>query len=52
MKRGLYRSKNGTHMNADVNGAANIMKKVFLNAFNEPFAYPETLLHPKSVILK
>ncbi|WP_188455644.1 zinc ribbon domain-containing protein, partial [Virgibacillus oceani] len=52
VKRGLYRSKNGTHMNADVNGAANIMKKVFRDAFKESFACTETLLHPISVTLK
>ncbi|WP_188455672.1 RNA-guided endonuclease InsQ/TnpB family protein [Virgibacillus oceani] len=52
VKRGLYRSKNGTHMNADVNGAANIMKKVFRDAFKEPFACTETLLYPISVTLK
>ena len=30
IKRGLYKSKNGTLLNADVNGAANILRKVFL----------------------
>ena len=29
IKRGLYKSKNGTLLNADVNGAANILRKVF-----------------------
>ncbi|WP_310877122.1 RNA-guided endonuclease InsQ/TnpB family protein [Priestia megaterium] len=33
IKRGLYRSKNNTIINADVNGASNIIKKVFPNAF-------------------
>ena len=28
VKRGLYRSKNGTMLNADVNGSANICRKV------------------------
>lgn len=27
VKRGLYRTSNGTHLNADVNGAANILRK-------------------------
>ena len=27
IKRGLYKSKNGTLLNADVNGAANILRK-------------------------
>ena len=30
IKRGPYKSKNGTLLNADVNGAANILRKVFL----------------------
>lgn len=32
--RGLYRSKNGTLLNADVNGAANILRKEYPNAFD------------------
>ena len=35
IKRGLYKSKDGTLINADVNGAANIIKKVVSNAFCE-----------------
>jgi putative transposase len=31
--RGLYVAKDGTKINADVNGAANILRKVFPNAF-------------------
>lgn len=33
LKRGLFKSKNGTLMNADVNGSANILRKAFPNAF-------------------
>jgi putative transposase len=33
VKRGLYRSGSGQHINADVNGAYNIMRKVAPNAF-------------------
>ena len=29
IKRGLYRSKNGILMNTDINGASNIMRKVY-----------------------
>ncbi|MDU3791829.1 MAG: hypothetical protein E7G55_15840, partial [Erysipelotrichaceae bacterium] len=29
IKRGLYRSKNGILMNADINGASNIIRKVY-----------------------
>lgn len=32
--RGLYKSKNGSYINADVNGASNIIRKVFSNAFD------------------
>ena len=32
--RGLYRSKNGTLLNADINGAANIIRKEYQNAFD------------------
>ena len=34
MTRGLFKSQKGTVINADVNGAYNIMKKAFLNAVN------------------
>jgi putative transposase len=32
MTRGLFKSKKGTIINADVNGVYNILKKAFLNA--------------------
>ena len=35
IKRGLYQSKNGTLINADINGASNIIKKVIKNAFDD-----------------
>ena len=35
IKRGLYRSKNGTVVNADLNGAANILRKAEQDAFKE-----------------
>lgn len=52
VKRGLYLSKNGIVVNADVNGAGNIMRKVFPKAFEETFACAEMLLRPISIILK
>jgi putative transposase len=52
IERGLYRSKNGALLNADVNGAANIMRKVFEKAFTEPFSNVESLLKPTSFVLK
>ena len=40
VKRGLYRSKNGILLNADVNGAGNIIRKQYPNAFdNMDFSY-------------
>jgi len=35
IKRGLYVSKNGIHIHADVNGAYNIMRKVCSDAFTK-----------------
>lgn len=33
--RGLYRSQDGTLLNGDINGAANILRKAFPNAFDD-----------------
>ncbi|MFX1512436.1 MAG: RNA-guided endonuclease InsQ/TnpB family protein, partial [Promethearchaeota archaeon] len=38
VKRGLYRSKHGTLLNADVNSAYNLLRKVVPNAFAEGIA--------------
>jgi putative transposase len=35
VKRGLYKSANGTLINADVNGSLNILRKAIPNAFIE-----------------
>ena len=35
VKRGLYRTKDGYELNADVNGAANIIRKVYPGAFRD-----------------
>ena len=35
VKRGLYRTKDGYELNADVNGAANIIRKVYSDAFKD-----------------
>jgi len=45
IKRGLYKSSNGTLINADVNGSYNIMKKVIPNAFADGIEGVE--VHPK-----
>ncbi len=43
--RGLFKSTTGTIINADVNGAYNILKKAFLNAF-EADRIEDVGLHP------
>ena len=45
VKRGLYKSGTGTYLNADVNGAANILRKAVPDAFEKvnDFSY---LKHP------
>ena len=35
IRRGMYKSKEGILINADINGASNILRKMFSNAFNE-----------------
>jgi putative transposase len=49
LHRGLFRSKNGTLINADVNSAYNILRKVFPKAFAE--GIEEIGLHPRYVKL-
>ena len=34
IQRGLYRTKNGENINADLNGSANILRKAFPDAFS------------------
>lgn len=45
IKRGLFKSNSGTLINSDVNGALQIMKKVFPNAFDERYGI-EAVLTP------
>lgn len=52
IKRGLYRSKSGKMINADVNGAANIMRKVIKEAYNNPLWSNEALLKPVALVIK
>lgn len=47
INRGLYRSENGTLLNAEVNSAYNILRKVEPKAFAEGLA--DVGLHPKCV---
>jgi putative transposase len=49
VKRGLFRSKNGTLLNADVNGSANILKKAFPTAF-DGYGIEGAVVHPIRVM--
>jgi putative transposase len=49
VKRGLFRSKNGTVLNADVNGSANILKKAFPTAF-KGYGIEGAVVHPIRVM--
>ena len=48
--RGLYKSKNGTVMNADLNGAANIMRKCKQNLDSKRL-YKGLLASPERIVL-
>jgi putative transposase len=52
IQRGLYRSNDGIIVTSDVNGATNIMRKVFKNAFKEPFSNINSLFQTQTLILK
>lgn len=51
IKRGLFKSNFGKLINADVNGAYQILKKVFLNVFNNTDRIEGVGLHPVRVSL-
>jgi putative transposase len=46
LKRGLYRSSNGKLINADVNGAINILRKVIGDDFVKNLANKEFVYNP------
>lgn len=48
-KRGLFRSNNGSIINADVNGALNIIRKAIPNAFKMANGIEGVVLHPVSI---
>jgi putative transposase len=50
VKRGLFRTANGKHMNADVNGAYNMIVKVVPNAFGNGRA--GVVVHPVGLALQ
>jgi len=49
VSRGLFKSSNGKIINADVNGAYNIMKKAFPNAISAD-GIEDVVLHPYRLI--
>ena len=55
MMRGLYRAKNGTLINADINGASNILRKVVPNAFGpkgiEDGVGHSPVVHPVRIVI-
>ncbi|MBQ6344194.1 MAG: IS200/IS605 family accessory protein TnpB-related protein, partial [Anaerolineaceae bacterium] len=52
--RGLYRTKDGTVINSDLNGSANILRKAFPNAFKNgvmpDFGMPLIFRHPDMIV--
>ena len=58
VKRGLYRTSNGLYINADINGAGNIIRKVAPDAFSEARAVEDgkgvlasLVVHPVRVVI-
>jgi putative transposase len=55
IKRGLYRAKDGTLINADINGAGNIIRKVVPNAFGpkgiEDGVGHSPVVHPVRIVI-
>ena len=60
IQRGLYRTKDGENINADLNGSANILRKAFPDAFSGKSApdfkniivikHPDEMLKNKNVV--
>jgi hypothetical protein len=52
--RGLYRTKDGTIINSDLNGSANILRKAFPDAFEDgivpDFKPPIIIRHPDMIV--
>jgi putative transposase len=58
VKRGLYRASNGRYINADINGAGNIIRKVAPDAFQQvegvedgKGALTSLVVHPVRVVI-
>ena len=52
VKRGLYRASNGREINADINGALNILRKEIGDSFVQAVADEGSVFRPKRVTLK
>ena len=50
VKRGLYRASNGRYINADINGAGNIIRKVAPDAFGSE-GVEDFVVHPVRMTL-
>ncbi len=53
VKRGMYRAADGRHINADVNGSYNILRKAFPNSFAQAVAQnmAQVKIHPIHLLL-
>ena len=57
VSRGMYKSKSGQEINADVNGSGNIMRKVLPNAFaahgigDANKALASLVVHPERIVV-
>jgi putative transposase len=53
VRRGLYKTNNNLLINADVNGAANIMKKAILQLFGEKEFRTGSvqIFHPQTLVV-
>ena len=52
ISRGQYKSKEGTILNADVNGAGNIIRKIYPNAFDEVKDFAECGLCGTAAVIR
>jgi putative transposase len=51
VKRGLYQASNGRYINADINGAGNIIRKVAPDAFQRAEGVEDFVVHPVRMAL-
>ena len=51
LTRGLYQASNGRYINADINGAANIIRKVAPDAFGPEGVATPLVVHPVRMVI-